>query len=554
MCDKEGKMFLKFLKIIRLLHLIDKETYNRRRFLYLIEKSKYFDEAFYRKEHKKVDFTKVSPAEHYLTIGYKKGYNPSRYFSTNGYFEENPDVKEKGINPLVHYELCGKKEGRKIGAADECMYSLSLWKKVCFSVSTFIGRMIYKTEIRQNQHARILVCLHLYYMSAWQVIQKYLKNLSPYQYDLIVTYIDEHHDKEILKKIKNFKPNTTFYAYPNRGFDVGPFVDVLQKVDLDAYDIVFKIHSKGIKRRFRFIYNQVFKYDDWFYNLMNSILGGINCHKAISILMNNPKVGVVAAQNLIIEDPLHKQELTQAIASELNISLPQPYHYVAGTMFALKSASLKSFKSLNLNIKKFTETQRGTFTLAHAIERIICAMVENNKYKILGLYTPHKHYLIDKYKSQKTSSLRLLADNRFDLDADFFYKTLETRKVKTYCIHKIRIGDINRKWIDGNLYKLKDCSPFMYLSGDKERYKNYCKINNETSKFEISEDKFNHLIASMDKGYNPKQMPVIHSTENILMDGQHRLCYLLNKYGEDYEVECLHLNHTEKPITRSQNV
>lgn len=61
----------------------------------------------------------VDSIDHYLNIGFKKGYNPGPNFNTYEYFECNEDVKEKGENPLIHYELFGRKEGREISFSDE---------------------------------------------------------------------------------------------------------------------------------------------------------------------------------------------------------------------------------------------------------------------------------------------------------------------------------------------------------------------------------------------------------------------------------------------------
>ena len=56
----------------------------------------------------------VDAVEHYLTIGFALGYDPSPDFSTEDYYSANEDVEEDGMNPLVHYELFGKIEDRNL--------------------------------------------------------------------------------------------------------------------------------------------------------------------------------------------------------------------------------------------------------------------------------------------------------------------------------------------------------------------------------------------------------------------------------------------------------
>jgi GT2 family glycosyltransferase len=81
--------------------------------MYLIHKSKLFDEAFYLATYDKyLQNLDVSPLEHYLTNGWLQGFNPSKSFITNDYLKLYPDVKKSGENPLVHHLRYGQNEGR----------------------------------------------------------------------------------------------------------------------------------------------------------------------------------------------------------------------------------------------------------------------------------------------------------------------------------------------------------------------------------------------------------------------------------------------------------
>ena len=52
--------------------------------------------------------------EHFLTVGWTLGFDPSAEFSTDGYLSENPDVEAAGLNPLSHYVSSGRVEGRPV--------------------------------------------------------------------------------------------------------------------------------------------------------------------------------------------------------------------------------------------------------------------------------------------------------------------------------------------------------------------------------------------------------------------------------------------------------
>ncbi|MAX45125.1 MAG: hypothetical protein CL589_21210 [Alteromonadaceae bacterium] len=50
--------------------------------------------------------------DHFLTEGWKQGYDPCDWFSVDGYLKLNPDIKQSGVNPFFHYVVYGKHEHR----------------------------------------------------------------------------------------------------------------------------------------------------------------------------------------------------------------------------------------------------------------------------------------------------------------------------------------------------------------------------------------------------------------------------------------------------------
>lgn len=71
-----------------------------------------FDARHYSSQMIGVDYSGMTPAEHYLYKGWRDGLDPSPDFSTRGYLELNPDVLAADINPFVHYLRMGQQEGR----------------------------------------------------------------------------------------------------------------------------------------------------------------------------------------------------------------------------------------------------------------------------------------------------------------------------------------------------------------------------------------------------------------------------------------------------------
>ena len=109
----------------------------------------------------------------------------------------------------------------------------------------FFGRIVHFRLLRRHKDTRILVILHLFYMPSWVEIREYLKNLSPYNYSLIVTCMEGFYEEDTLSQVQQFKKDARIIRCENVGWDVLPFLNALHSVDLSDYDIVFKLQSKG---------------------------------------------------------------------------------------------------------------------------------------------------------------------------------------------------------------------------------------------------------------------------------------------------------------------
>ena len=61
------------------------------------------DPSWYRATYPDVAGSGLAAAEHYLEIGFCRGYRPNPFFDTRGYLERYEDVRRSGVNPLLHY-------------------------------------------------------------------------------------------------------------------------------------------------------------------------------------------------------------------------------------------------------------------------------------------------------------------------------------------------------------------------------------------------------------------------------------------------------------------
>lgn len=398
--------------------------------------------------------------------------------------------------------------------------------------------------IKKNKAARILVILHLFYPKSWKEIKEYLKNLDEYNTTIIITVTEGMISDNLIEKISRMDKRITVIKCKNLGFDLRPFLTALKNVNLDDYDIVIKLQSKSTKRPWIYIYNQLFLRRDWFLDLFEGVLSAKHVHKNINLLYNEDDIGLLAADNLIVRDPTHKEEMVIKKAKEYNLHVPNNYKFVAGTCFAIKAKLLKNIQDFPWKDEYFeNHTKSRGMSFAHFFERYICTQVESvwGK-KIVGTKvreSRHKFLRIIGFYFKKHDANRL-HDLGIKIDPEFFYWQLDNTLIK-YKFVKIPFKKI--MYSDGvNRIPFIDNPPYRYLKGDTEGYKKYCEYHEKNGLPVMSVERFERLRKSIKvNGYNPKNVIMINN-KNELMDGQHRAACLCDLMGEDAEIEVLKIN------------
>ena len=408
------------------------------------------------------------------------------------------------------------------------------------------GQKKYKSLIEKNKEKRILVFLHLFYPESWKEIREYLRNFEVYDWDLCITYPDFLDEKpefsEIREDILRLNPRTEFFRFENRGFDIGPFLTALRQKEINDYDVIFKLQSKGTRRPWIFIYRQLFIGRDWFRNLFEGIAGAGTVHTTIDAIANDPSVGMCAASNLIVHDPPHKENMVIRKLADYGITVKKGYRFVAGTCFAAKPRCLQPLIDFPAALEDFVPVppSRG-LSLGHILERYMTIAVSQAGYTIRGnrvmgvehaVHAPLEHIFYG------LSSERLY-DLPYVYDDEFFFWALDHFMV-SYRTKKMRVGDIRyRMGKEGEVIPLSECVPYRYLQGDTAAYEEYCRIHAETERPLMSVERYDELISSMkEQGFDEEHIIMVNE-ENIVKDGQHRACWLAWKYGLDHEVEVL---------------
>ena len=262
---------------------------------------------------------------------------------------------------------------------------------------------------------KILVHLHLYYQNMLDEMIALLQNIDNYNYDLYVTIVKE--DFEIVKKLKLFRSNAKIIIVENKGFDVFPFLIVLNAVNLQDYDYVIKMHTKRNMSKGVVLHGKYYiASGSYWREKLLCFLESEECFKTAIELLRNDSVGMISHYKLI-DDEIGECNESRALELLKETGLPSlDKKFVMGTMFICKAELLNPLKSLKLrefensdSLKIINSKRDGS--LAHVYERlfgwIICAQ---NK-KIIPLYHPSikdkiLNYLIVKISKYKKYIVR----------------------------------------------------------------------------------------------------------------------------------------------------
>ena len=424
-------------------------------------------------------------------------------------------------------------------------YSRSLIRSAARSA----GQKKYSDLMEKNKNKKILVILHLFYPESWMEIREYLLNLKGYTWDLCVTYPDHLEGKLPVDSIRRINPGTRFFGLENKGYDIGPFLHVLHQIDIDEYDVLFKMQSKGVHRRWIFIYKQLFFRRDWFLNLYEGTMGADVIHTTIDRIANDPQTGMISAQNLIVHDPAHKENLVLKYLRGMNIQEEKGYYFIAGTCFAVKPSCLREFRALPCTQDDFTPvlSSRG-MSLAHVLERYMCFGAQKNGMEIRGNDVFQGRRALKRPLEKllgRISSERLL-ELPVKIDDEYFLWKLDNRFVR-YRMRKMKLGDLKYQMVPGEkILPLKETYPYRYLQGDKSAYEEYARLHEEKGYPAMTAERFDELTRSMSgKGYDPRNIILVNEL-GILRDGQHRACFLAHKYGLDHKVRVLEIENIDR--------
>ena len=223
---------------------------------------------------------------------------------------------------------------------------------------------------------KVLVCIHIYYHNQVDYIIDKLKSLNGIDYDLFVTYTNEN--KETNEKFLNFNKNAKFKIVENKGYDIYPFLVLINEIDLEKYSSVLKLHTKN---------KDEFDSYSWRDDLYENLMGTKNIFKAN--LKKLEKYGLVGSKKRITtmnERCPENSWLFKDVCKQIGIE-PKKANFIAGTIFLARIEIIKRIKELNLlqlDFENKTMETGSNGTVAHVIERLFGVLCNDLGYKIYG--------------------------------------------------------------------------------------------------------------------------------------------------------------------------
>lgn len=227
---------------------------------------------------------------------------------------------------------------------------------------------------------RVAVHIHVHYTD---LLDELLEDAShlPGEPDIFVTTTQPV--ESIVGRVQARFPRATVWQPENRGKDLGPFIDALQRHQLDEYDLVLKLHGKKSLNRAEYLKavqalfgNVIRNGDDWRRGLIRPLTA--NQKRVTQIYQAfaaDATLGMVGAARFICRAPDADESGYELLCRRLAVS---PYVlFFGGTMFWIRGRHLSHLRKAGLTLQDFGVecVDNVENTLEHSCERVFGTLV-----------------------------------------------------------------------------------------------------------------------------------------------------------------------------------
>ncbi len=257
----------------------------------------------------------------------------------------------------------------------------------------------------------------------WPEISACLKSLEDYEYRLIVTLVKK--DESLEASILDSYPKAEIIYVENLGFDLGPFVYVLNQVDLDAYSYVIKLHTKRDIPADN-VFDRHFSWyagSRWRKSLLEFVSSKEKFKSVLECLETHNKIGMhgcnISSFNKFRDEHRGHRE-ANALYAKYGLPIIK-YKYVAGTMFMVKAHLMKKIVELGFKQQDFEvpDTTHEGCQMAHIFERLCGYVVYLQGYELvdctMNVYWSKIRYIlmnVKKFVQTTLFSVRVTSKNK----------------------------------------------------------------------------------------------------------------------------------------------
>jgi lipopolysaccharide biosynthesis protein len=255
----------------------------------------------------------------------------------------------------------------------------------------------------------------------WPELKACLDNLEGHAYHLYITLLKT--SEAIVPRLLSDVPHAQIRFVENRGYDVAPFLTILNEVNLDDYSFILKLHTKRDCLKppyFRDLYGNL-----WRQELLRIVSSKEAFNRCLEVFEKEPQTGMLASKTLhVFYDIYDKKSNLEAQALLRDKSYkPVSFGFVAGAMFLCRAHLMQPIKDLALKTEAFAIPDKAhTRTLAHIVERLFGAFVYTQGYRLRDPFLSRtkqlQHALVWRLKEFVQSSV---------LTNNFIIKMRETR-------------------------------------------------------------------------------------------------------------------------------
>ena len=189
---------------------------------------------------------------------------------------------------------------------------------------------------------RILIHAHVYYAQIWPELAACIRNFdTEAKIDIFLSYPSGK--PEIKALLMRRFPHADMMAVDNWGYDISPFLAVINKVDLDEYDYVVKLHTKRDTPRVWCNFH-VYEGNEWRRELLSFCWTPRAVQHTLNAFQWQPRLGMVTAAKMIdptgLTGSAHHLDQVKDVVRGLGLPIRRSV-VTCGTMFIVRAVLLK---------------------------------------------------------------------------------------------------------------------------------------------------------------------------------------------------------------------